>query len=110
MRIFLPTLGCHFKLIDNVKVKLLTNKNNVKILHKLNLLPGCLPLSAWLKGREIFNIEITLPKDTVLTIDRITDNRLDSEIHFSIYEKNVKKDSFALLLKDISGKFEIEYA
>src|SRR5437879_2381227 len=112
MKIFFPVVGCHFHLNADAPVKLLTDKNNAKFLNYLKLLPGCLPVSAWERNQNIQNVDVILKKGSVLTIDKIVGNTLDAEVHFSIYVEGVvagKKHKFAILLKDINNKFDVEY-
>lgn len=112
MNIFFPVIGCHFRLEQRISIKLLTNKNNAKFLNYLNLLPGCLPVSAWEKDTNIQTVEVEFAKDTMLTIDKIKGGDLDAEVHFSIYVDGIsdgKKFKFSMLLKDINNKFVVRY-
>ena len=112
MNIFFPVMGCHFRLNSDTSLRLLTNKNNAKFLHYRNLLPGCLPVSAWEKNTNIQTVDVELVKGTMLTIDKILGKELDAEVHFSIYVDGIsggKKFKFAILLKDINNKFDVSY-
>jgi hypothetical protein len=112
MQIFFPVIGCHFKLKSNANIKLLTNKNNAKFLDYLKLLPGCLPVSAWERNLNIQTIEVSLEKDSMLTINKIKGIHPDTEVHFSYYvggKPGGKKYNFVMLLKDINNTFEVYY-
>jgi hypothetical protein len=117
MKIFFPVIGCHFRLNEDAHIRLLTDKNNAKFLNYLNLLPGCLPVAAWERNGNIQTIDVTLEKDSLMTIDKIHGKGLEAEVHFSIHVEGIvagKKSrfavhKFAMLLKDINNKFDVSY-
>ncbi len=112
MQIFFPVIGCHFRLDSEASFSLLTDKNNAKFLNYLNLLPGCLPVSAWERNLNIQTIDVVLEKGTLMTIDKIVGKDLNAEVHFSVYvdgSSNGKKYKFAMLLKNINNKFNASY-
>jgi len=112
MQVFFPVIGCHFRLNTEATFRVLTDKNNAKLLNYLNLLPGCLPVSAWEKNTNIQSVELHLPKDSLLTLEGVKGTRLETEVFFYYYVDGTpggKKYKFAILLRDINHKLDIYY-
>lgn len=105
MNIFFPKIGTQFFLTSDASLKLVSNKYNAKFLHKLNLLPGCLPVSAWKKNLYLQNIDVVIPKETQMEIEKIDK---DENVHFIVY-LGKKQYQIALPLNEINNKFDIDF-